>query len=992
MKRYFQFLTIVLSAAALVACSEIETPLELADGREISFTATIGNFQVKATDTAFEKGDVIGLFADDPVSANNARITWDGKALVPETPLHWGLNQDVNQSVSFYAYYPYAGSAAKQFTFTVPADQSTAQGFAAADLMLASTTAAPADESVRLNFAHRMARVVFDIDYRLSSATVTEVLVSGVALSADVNLTVPSVKASGEVKSVKAAPVSNDSGAKAWAVIVPGQACEAFALTVKLSDGSSVDIPAVAVTLTEGRSYRATVIIDQSIAEPVFSASVTDWLDYWLYLGKDEDPGIQEHTWYVQYNDELYPFEELEDGTFHQVFCPGESWVEIRLIKDDYVEAWGSAIPTVAYYVDEEDDTEVCLLAPNYGLYIGGQTGCFDLVLDVKAKTLTIKMLENNWVSLGTGKMIDDIVSYVWGAPHEEFDVEVLVREHNPRELRIVNPYANWSNAEYFNYKEGGYIDLHIKSDNTVWMSYSELGLNHPNYGNFYAYGAVDEMGLGDYNYYGTYYPRYGYIRFYDRIAFGMDAYGEFWSNINGMTILTLPGYERPESFRSIEAYATGAVTTDEDGNHYLEIRVHSGMDVSSLGYAVYAGHLSRYEVYGDSQDGLYYTQVRGNATPIPDFYPDEDVMFYVPLPQTGTYTIVYDAVDKWGNHVGSFFYYWMQIDGEVPELALEVSAEPLAPMADLQIKGNVKFADPASLYTLMVKEETYVAAGLTDDDVYDVALTYGRNQNINYLSSGGTSFLYTELPPQTEYRFIVAGETNFGVPGWAFAKVTTEAAPEFTSLGTGHYHDAFFDDKFDAEVEVLKANMDVTRYRVMDPYTEFWKENAEAYGEEYYGWQSPWIDCYVDGDKFVYGPYYNGYYVTDLEAAVVYKPFNRYAGYFYPLNRELQEGVFNFAPYAEINGTNYYYNLTDWVGEIYLELPGYTYTPAAAAPAALSRKKAVTPYRLEAPVAGTDRMQKEVNDVKRHMLNTGAPKVVRPQHLFTEISAEPLK
>ena len=988
MKRYIQFLTIVLSAAALVACNEKETPLELAGGKEIQFSASIGTFQVKATDTAFEKGDAIGLFADDPVSASNARLSWDGNALVPDTPLHWGVNQDVNQSVPFYAYYPYAANTGKQFKFSVPADQRAAAAYEAADLMLASTSAAPKDTDVRLNFSHKMARVIFYVESHFPNTEVTELTVSGPALDVDVDLTVPSLKTSGQASTINAALVGNESGAKAWAVILPAQTISEMIVSVKLSDGSVYELPAVRFNGSEGRSFNATIIIDEALTQPTFSATVTDWLDYWVHLGKTEDPGVQEHTWYVEYNGGLLPFDKQADGTYHQVFAPSSNWADMRIIKDNYAEVWGCAIPSYYPYVNSNKPTETVVLAPNYYLYIEGETGLFDLVLDTAAKTLTITMLNHDWYSLGTGIFIDDFVSNIFGLPHEEIEVEVLADRNVPSLFRIMEPYKNWSWASYFNYSEGAYIDFHIMADNTVWFGESFTGLNMSSYGDFYVFSLVPETGWSNYSYYGTYYPDYGFIQFKQNAAMTLTSYGKVYANKNGMTSLTLPGYERPVHYYDFtDSYVDNYIA--EDGQRYFRTEITTGMDLAKIKYGVYSGSLSRGEVYGNNKDGVFYTQVIPEGTEL-DFVPDDYCVLEVPVPATGTYTIVWYGENAAGEQVfGTFSPYWVVFDGdEVPEATAAISAAPAQPLSDIQIKAHVDFPDPSQIFVLAIPEAEFVQSGYTEDSIYDLVLSYGQQKNVYYVhSQNGADYILGTLDPNTQYRVMVAGTNKWGNSTWAQTTVSTDATPTFTSLGKGRYTDNFLleqkwiEEPYTTEVEILKADTDPVRYRIVAPYKEFWSTYANQV--PFSGFYAANIDCYVDGESFIYDHYYTGY-LEDGYGDVRYWSENPFSGQHYPNNCVLQEGVFNIAPYAMIEGSNYIYNLTNYKGVIYVELPGYTYTPEqpAGAPRLAPRKGGMQ----EAQGMTASR------EFTRHMLFTGSAKVTRSGKDLSEISAETLK
>ena len=155
MKKIYRLLAIATAFGAVLAgCSQAEEDVATGN-REIKFSASVGTFQMKATDTAFEQGDAIGLFADNPVGVWNAKLTFSNGKLAPEEPIYWGSSQLLEEPVYFYAYYPYdADRPDFSWYHTVAADQSTHEAFTASDFMVARAQSAPADGAVQLNFVH----------------------------------------------------------------------------------------------------------------------------------------------------------------------------------------------------------------------------------------------------------------------------------------------------------------------------------------------------------------------------------------------------------------------------------------------------------------------------------------------------------------------------------------------------------------------------------------------------------------------------------------------------------------------------------------------------------------------------------------------------------------------------------------------------------------------------------------------------------------------
>ena len=144
-------------AAVATSCrQEIDTPTP--EGKKISVSAQMYNF-TRATDTAFEEGDKVGLHIVTPTTTwlDNALYTYTAGKLVGEQTNLWYTDEEVVSDV--VAYYPYnaaGGYNAAGYTFTVNADQSTKSAYTASDLMVAATTSAPTEAAVELPFRHAL--------------------------------------------------------------------------------------------------------------------------------------------------------------------------------------------------------------------------------------------------------------------------------------------------------------------------------------------------------------------------------------------------------------------------------------------------------------------------------------------------------------------------------------------------------------------------------------------------------------------------------------------------------------------------------------------------------------------------------------------------------------------------------------------------------------------------------------------------------------------
>ena len=117
--------------------------------------------------TDLEPGFKLGIFADEPVYANNVPLTvqTNGDA-VPGAALKWKLTQ--SKSVRFYAYAPYDSSFTGKETVDIafPTDQSTSEKMLKGNLLTASAKGNKNDPAVEINLKHAMTAMIVSFDNR----------------------------------------------------------------------------------------------------------------------------------------------------------------------------------------------------------------------------------------------------------------------------------------------------------------------------------------------------------------------------------------------------------------------------------------------------------------------------------------------------------------------------------------------------------------------------------------------------------------------------------------------------------------------------------------------------------------------------------------------------------------------------------------------------------------------------------------------------------
>lgn len=172
MKRYIGLAALAL----LVMGCEKEDNYQVEDG--VMRIEVLHPSTTRATETAFESGDVIGLYATEyagevaaPLQisgnwANNVATTYNGLVWTPAKKIFWSENK-----MDVYGYYPYmAPSSIDEHLWSVQLDQSTPEttdalsGYEASDFLWAKATdVEQANGDVQLQFKHICSKLVIKL-------------------------------------------------------------------------------------------------------------------------------------------------------------------------------------------------------------------------------------------------------------------------------------------------------------------------------------------------------------------------------------------------------------------------------------------------------------------------------------------------------------------------------------------------------------------------------------------------------------------------------------------------------------------------------------------------------------------------------------------------------------------------------------------------------------------------------------------------------------
>jgi hypothetical protein len=253
MKKIF---TLLAAMAAMVSCSnnvEDVPTIPEADKLPINISTTL----TRATDSAYEAGDKVGIFVVNEPNAlvtsgnhvDNMGFTYSTK-WTPDTEIYW---LDKSTKVDFYCYYPYAEVAnTAAHTFATKADQSSLANYKASEFLWGKTTGvAPTEEAVNITTNHTFSNALVILkpgdgftEESLAAAT-KSVKICGVKTNATIDLATGVATANGNATEVT--PYLENGQYRA--LIVP-QTTEEGALIVVTVDG-------VDYTLTRSMTFKA---------------------------------------------------------------------------------------------------------------------------------------------------------------------------------------------------------------------------------------------------------------------------------------------------------------------------------------------------------------------------------------------------------------------------------------------------------------------------------------------------------------------------------------------------------------------------------------------------------------------------------------------------------------------------------------------------------------------------------------------------------------
>ena len=278
------FVVALASIVALAACKKepvVTPPADLT----IKLNASVYGF-TKATDTAFEAGDAMGVnvYEGENSYIFNAKFTYNGSALTSVTEYKW--YEDTETVGTITAYYPYVSlsESATALTFTVNTDQSSVEKYKGSDFMVATTSSKPTEEAINLNFKHALSKIVVTVDNQLSEA-IQDVWLTDVLGSVTFDLKTGAVAATGSQGNVKGYKSSDNT----WQLIIAPQTANPKLALTTASGKQYTFVLSEGVTFSAGKYSTAAVTVNDATVSTLFTPNIENWVaDNELNFGQDE--------------------------------------------------------------------------------------------------------------------------------------------------------------------------------------------------------------------------------------------------------------------------------------------------------------------------------------------------------------------------------------------------------------------------------------------------------------------------------------------------------------------------------------------------------------------------------------------------------------------------------------------------------------------------------------------------------------------------------
>lgn len=243
----------------------LQSETGVSDDSAVRFRAQLS--QTRATESSFESGDAISIFASNDYSgtlysynyADNSEYHYYSGEFSPATSEDVISYPDSYTSLYFYAVWPYSSSySGSTLNFSVKQDQTTASDYASSNLMIAKTDATR-EETVDLNFDHLMCKVIINIKSDNFPAGEWLSMFNNVYTDVTLNLNDGTVSTTGSQTFV----IGSKNGTNSFKVLLPPQTIPSGTQFLVFSIGEDTWQwkPSRALVLASGVEYEYTLTI-----------------------------------------------------------------------------------------------------------------------------------------------------------------------------------------------------------------------------------------------------------------------------------------------------------------------------------------------------------------------------------------------------------------------------------------------------------------------------------------------------------------------------------------------------------------------------------------------------------------------------------------------------------------------------------------------------------------------------------------------------------
>ena len=274
-------LMLALASFILVtSCSNKDSEIMPQIGETVDFTASMKTVS-RATETTFEEGDKIGVYAVNAQAntasilqpsgnyADNVRYTYNNGKFINAQ----GIVRPTDSGLRYYAIYPYTTPCGPTFKFNVKTNQNASGQYTLSDLCTAVSDIT-SNKEVDLVFSHRLSHVVVNLQGELLGTGTATVRLNNVNTGCDADLNANTFTAYESRNTVYCA----DNGTNSYKAIIAPQTIEdgsAF-LTVSLNGKEHTLKASSDIRLTSGKQqvFNLTIEKDEIVS---FTGEILPW-------------------------------------------------------------------------------------------------------------------------------------------------------------------------------------------------------------------------------------------------------------------------------------------------------------------------------------------------------------------------------------------------------------------------------------------------------------------------------------------------------------------------------------------------------------------------------------------------------------------------------------------------------------------------------------------------------------------------------------------